>query len=235
MVRISSTYRGGGRRVAEVDRAASSGLTRDGNGLPAPAILEAEQARARAVRAELLSLWSGTDNTRNRFVAIVALGDEPDLSILGGAVGVSFTQSGGSALMIDADFRHPSMHRIFGVSATPGLADVLHQARRIRDVVHPTALRSLDVIPIGEVRARDDEMLEGGALIDLIRDGVDRSSVSIVVLGNTHARSIATMLKGFDAVVPVVRRGDVAVRDVSTLVDGLKRQGIPLAGFVLKG
>lgn len=235
MVRISSTYRGSARRVADVDGVALGGLTRDGSGLPPPVIPETELARARAVRAELLSLWSGAETTRNRFVAIVALGDEPDLGMLSAAVGVSFTQSGGSALVVDADFRHPSLHRIFGTAATPGLADVLHQTRRVRDVIHATALRTLDVMPVGEAQRRDDELLESGALIGLMGDGVSRSSVTIVVLGNAHARSIATMLKGFDAVVPVVRRGDIAVRDVSTLVDGLKRQGIPLAGFVLNG
>jgi succinoglycan biosynthesis transport protein ExoP len=52
-------------------------------------------------------------------------------------------------LLVDGDLRHPVLHRLFGISAEPGLSEVLRGEARPAEVVRSTALSRLWVLPAG--------------------------------------------------------------------------------------
>ena len=49
----------------------------------------------------------------------------------------------GSVLLVDANLRRPSVHRIFGVKISPGLLDILVDDRRNREIIHSSSAGNL--------------------------------------------------------------------------------------------
>ena len=109
-------------------------------------------------------------------------------------------------LIVDANYRRPSVHKVFGREAGPGLADVLSGARSLSDAVVSTDTESVDVLTAGSKDKRVFEHLgaegmarllnEAGAKYDLIL--VDTAPA--VVAGDSSA--LATLC---DASILVVR------------------------------
>jgi capsular exopolysaccharide synthesis family protein len=60
-------------------------------------------------------------------------------------------------LVIDANFRRPAIHRVFGIQEAPGLADVLARTSTLDACVQQTTTQNLDVLSVG---TRDQRILE---------------------------------------------------------------------------
>ncbi len=58
-------------------------------------------------------------------------------------------QSGMSTLLVDADLRRPSLHRVLEFQNDVGLSDYLSGAKGLSEVVHGTSLPSLHFVPSG--------------------------------------------------------------------------------------
>ncbi len=124
-------------------------------------------------------------------------------------------------VLIDANFRRPALHEMFGLPDAPGMAELLSGAASIDQAVQSTRVPNLDVLCIGRDREKVFESLEGPACqsafsqmehrYDLIL--VDAPPLSIVgdsrLLGNQ-----------VDAVLLVVR----AMADKRGLVSRVMRQ-----------
>ena len=65
----------------------------------------------------------------------------------------------GDVLLVDADMRHPDLHWILGVPQTPGLSDLLVGGVAVADVIRPTRIPGLFVIPAGPMPTHPAELL----------------------------------------------------------------------------
>jgi capsular exopolysaccharide synthesis family protein len=65
----------------------------------------------------------------------------------------------GDVLLVDADLRHPDLHRILDVSQMPGLSDLLVGGVGVAEVIRPTRIPGLFVIPAGPVPTNPAELL----------------------------------------------------------------------------
>ena len=65
----------------------------------------------------------------------------------------------GDVLLVDADLRHPDLHRILDVPQTPGLSDLLVGGVGVAEVIRPTRIPGLFVIPAGPVPTNPAELL----------------------------------------------------------------------------
>ena len=72
--------------------------------------------------------------------------------------------------MIEADLRKPSLHHVFGVSNDTGLTNVLAQQVDVEDVIRPTAVTNLSVIPSGSIPYNPSEMLGSHNMQMLVHD-----------------------------------------------------------------
>lgn len=72
---------------------------------------------------------------------------------------LAFAASERKVLLVDANFRRPSLHRIFAVPDAPGLADVLVGNREISQAVQATNTPNLDVLAAGSKEHRVYERL----------------------------------------------------------------------------
>jgi capsular exopolysaccharide synthesis family protein len=72
---------------------------------------------------------------------------------------VALAQAGKRVVLVDANFQGPSLHRLFGVPAGPGLAEVLTGTAGPEHAVRPTAVPGLGVLPWGAGPRASAELL----------------------------------------------------------------------------
>jgi len=67
-----------------------------------------------------------------------------------------------SVLLVDADFRKPSIQTTFGFGVTKGLSDYLSDAKyELGDLIQSTSFRGLSVLPAGSCPPDSSELLAG--------------------------------------------------------------------------
>jgi polysaccharide biosynthesis transport protein len=81
---------------------------------------------------------------------------------------VSFAQLGRHVLLVEADLRQPSQHRIFGDIQGQGLTDVLVRGVEWRSVVHEAPLENLNILFAGACPLNPTELLSMARLKHLI-------------------------------------------------------------------
>jgi non-specific protein-tyrosine kinase len=69
-------------------------------------------------------------------------------------------QAGLRAVLVDADLRRPALHAHFAQPGEPGLRDVLEGTRTAADVIRPTDVPNLFLIPAGAPSDRAGQILE---------------------------------------------------------------------------
>ena len=84
------------------------------------------------------------------------------------------------ALLIDANFRRPKLHRAFGLDDMPGLADVLSGAADLDTVAQPTGTEGVDIISAGTKDRRVLEHLGSPAMSSLLKEAGGRYDVILV-------------------------------------------------------
>jgi capsular exopolysaccharide synthesis family protein len=76
----------------------------------------------------------------------------------------SLARSGKKTLLIDADLRSPSIHRLFDLTAVPGLSELLRGEATIDEVIATTAVEELSVISAGKCDFLTHRILSQGGI-----------------------------------------------------------------------
>ncbi len=90
-------------------------------------------------------------------------------------LGIIMGQAGSRVVIVDADFRHPKLHRILrtsenghgmdrngsggGTGALPGLSTVIVGKSRLEDVILPSAFDNVSLLPAGPLPPNPSELL----------------------------------------------------------------------------
>ncbi|MCZ7684780.1 MAG: CpsD/CapB family tyrosine-protein kinase [Sandaracinaceae bacterium] len=121
-------------------------------------------------------------------------------------VAISLAQSGKRVLLVDTDLRRPCVHRAFGVSSARGVTSVIVGEAKLREVVQPTDIPNLDVLPCGPIPPNPSELLHSQRFRELVREALaqyDRVIFDSPPLGAvTDAAVLALQL---DAALVVVK------------------------------
>ncbi len=81
---------------------------------------------------------------------------------------VSFAQTGKKVLLIDSDMRRPTIAKVFGIDATPGLADKLRGTLDLPQVVQGTDVPNLSIMSHGSPTSEPAELLESVQFTNLL-------------------------------------------------------------------
>lgn len=84
-------------------------------------------------------------------------------------LGVCMARMGDRVLLIDPDFRRPTLHTMLKVSNKKGLVNILLDPQQeISDIIQPTGVTNLSVIPIGSRQSSGISILNSMAIRDLL-------------------------------------------------------------------
>jgi succinoglycan biosynthesis transport protein ExoP len=134
--------------------------------------------------------------------------------------------------LVDADLRHSRLHTLFGLSDTPGLADVLAGRATLSDALTGLEDQQITVLPAGELPAHPAELLGTSAMrrtIQTLRAQFDRVIIDAPPTAPLADIGILTPL--VDSVVLVVRAGVTmkpTIQDAVTTIGLAKLLGVVL-------
>jgi capsular exopolysaccharide synthesis family protein len=146
---------------------------------------------------------------------------------------VSFAQLGRHVLLVDADLRHPSLHRIFGDIQGRGLTDVLARGVEWRSVVHEAPMDNLKILFAGACPLNPTELLSMARLKHLIKHW--KTCFDLVIFDSPVVLSIPdVMILGpmMDGVLLVHSQGRSTRTMAMETKRLLERTGAKLLGMV---
>jgi capsular exopolysaccharide synthesis family protein len=135
-------------------------------------------------------------------------------------------------VLVDADFRGSSIHSLFGLPGTPGLAELLAGEATLDDVMVHLPDYRLTIIPAGRTPQFPTELLSSSLMrrvVDTLRSRFDKVLFDMPAV--TPLADVATFAPMADGVLMVVRAGVTqrpALNDALTVFDEEKVLGLVL-------
>jgi capsular exopolysaccharide synthesis family protein len=110
-------------------------------------------------------------------ITIVSGGPSEGKSTTLNNLAYTFAKGGYTTLLVDADLRRPSQHRIFGFENKVGLSDYLTKNFELEDVVKQTKLDNLYFLPSGLLPSDAVGILNSQRMLDMIQDAKSRFDI----------------------------------------------------------
>lgn len=111
------------------------------------------------------------------------------------AIARSFAYLGMRVLLVDADLRNPSVHRVLGIENSEGLSNYLTGAE-LEAVVQSSDYAGLSVMPCGPLPPNPSELLAGPRFSELLREARNHFDLLIIdgppVIGLADAPTLAS-------------------------------------------
>lgn len=136
---------------------------------------------------------------------VTSAGPGEGKSTVAANLAAAWAQSGARVLLVSCDLRRPIIHRIFGISNTPGLTGYLAGGASVEEVIQPTSVPGLDLIASGPVPPNPAELLQSKAMGQFLRAVREDYDVVICdgapVMAVTDAAVVASQTDGTILVV----------------------------------
>jgi capsular exopolysaccharide synthesis family protein len=137
---------------------------------------------------------------------------------------LTFVLSGRRVLLIDADMRRPSAHKLLGMDGRTGLADVLRGDRE-GQTVRRTFVEGLYFVPAGTTDTPPTEALESAYMRKLIEIGTEKCDVVIIdsppVLAASDPLILSTLCEATLLVVSSERTEGEALQTAGSMLAGV--------------
>ena len=186
----------------------------------------------RTVRTALNFALVEAGNARTLLITSPSAGEGKSTSASN--LAIALAQSGRNVLLIDADARRPSQHRIFGIEEGRGLSSVLAGEASADELTLQTGIANLSVLPCGEIPHNPAELLDRPALGELLEELAQKYDHVIIdsppLIPVTDARIIAGVC---DAVVLVLRAERSTRRHAEHARDALGSVGARVLGVLV--
>jgi polysaccharide biosynthesis transport protein len=150
-------------------------------------------------------------------------------------LGVVMAQSGLTTVVIDADLRKPTQHRIFGVDNQAGLTTLLtHPEQAWGEVAKKVALPGLLLVPSGPIPPNPSDLLSSDRFARLVER--IKSEADLVIIDSPPVLSASDALaisRHTDGAILVVHSGKTRSDALRHASHSIHQGGIRLIGVVL--
>jgi len=201
-------------------------------------ILGAELVRGpRARRRNGNGDESGAAARPPQVIMVTSAGPGEGKTTVAGNLAVALADTERKVVVLSCDFRRPKIHALFGVEATPGLAEFLadDDGGPILDrVAVPTKVDGVRLVPSGRVHAQPTELLHSPGLRRLVAEA--RAAADVVIVDTTPILAVsdaAFIAPDADAVLLVARSGRTTGEVAERTSELLARLGCPAVGVAL--
>jgi capsular exopolysaccharide synthesis family protein len=147
---------------------------------------------------------------------------------------VAFTQTGATVCAVDADLRRPTLAKLFDLDNWAGLTTALIGQTPLDEVLRPTTVPGLTLLPSGPLPPNPAELLGSARMSDLLAELTARFDMVLVdsppVLAVADSAVLAPRL---DGVVMAVRAKSVDHRQVARAKEALTAVQARLLGVVM--
>jgi capsular exopolysaccharide synthesis family protein len=145
---------------------------------------------------------------------------------------ISLAHLGASVLIIDADLRRPSTHRVFKVSHTPGLSTFLSRDVELDGLVQELSIPNLSLLPCGPLPPNPSELISSVKMKELLRiasgrydhvliDSPPLINVSDALILSTLVDGVILVVQGGRTTRGIVRRARMELTNVGAKIFGV--------------
>jgi len=173
--------------------------------------------------------------TNSRAITISSAEASAGKSTVLANLAIAIGQTGDSVLVIDADLRRPTLHKVFQSDNVFGLSRILSGSiSEVREVIKPKVAPNVDFISSGPIPPNPSELLghkRMGSLIDVVSEAyayvlIDCSPVRLV--------SDPLMLMKYTAgVLLVARQRQTTKEEIGRAVEKFRTIDAPILGLVM--
>jgi capsular exopolysaccharide synthesis family protein len=211
-------------------------LRRPVAGHATPRDLQLQNQMAEAVDALRTMLLHQAKADALQVVMVTSAGGGEGKTSLASQLAASLARSWRKTLLVDGDLRNPAAHKLFDVPLEPGLSEVLRGETSIGDLVRPTPLSRLWMVPAGH--------WDSHAVQALAQDGVRttfaqlKSQYEFIVVDSCPVLPVADSLllaQHVDAVILAVLRDVSRLPAVHATQQRLGALGVRVLGAVMIG
>jgi capsular exopolysaccharide synthesis family protein len=155
---------------------------------------------------------------------------------LAGHLAASLARARRKVLLIDGDLRNPGLHKNFNIPLQPGFADVLRGEAPFENVIRPTGVPRLALVPAGKWDSEAYHALaqmDRGSIFDTLKEPFD-----FIIVDSSPVLSVADALvlgQHVDGVVFSILREVSRLPEVYGAQQRLATLGIRLLGAVVVG
>jgi capsular exopolysaccharide synthesis family protein len=211
-------------------------LRRAGPGSLTPADQQLQNQVAEAVDALRTVLLHQARSGGAQVVMVTSADGGEGKTSLASQLAASLARAWRKTLLVDGDLRNPAAHKLFDVPLEPGLSEVLRSEATVGDVVRPTPLSRLWMVPAGH--------WDSHAVQALAQDGVRttlaqlKSQYEFIVVDSSPVLPVADSLllaQHVDGVIFSVLRDVSRLPAVHAAHQRLGALGVQVLGAVMIG
>ncbi len=197
--------------------------------------LDSQSAWAENYRTMRTAVFFAASEAKGRTILVTSPEAGDGKSTVVSNLAIAMAQAGQRTLILEADFRRPMQHKIFGLNHhDKGLSSVLAGRESLEGVIKPTRIAGLDLLTCGPDVSNPSEALHSAdfqKLVKLLTKRYDRIIVdSPPVLLVTDAQILASICQ----ITLLVLRAEKSTRRASQRArDALVRVGAHLSGVIV--
>jgi capsular exopolysaccharide synthesis family protein len=177
-----------------------------------------------------------TRSERHQLILVTSPTEGDGKSTLCANLAISIAQSGKRVLLIDADCRRPRQHRLFQLSNARGLVTVITDDAELIDVIQPSCVANLSLLPCGPRPNNPGELLSSprfAQLLEELRPGYDFILVDSPPL--LAVNDPAVVAPRVDAVLLTLRLSRTCRPAAERATEMLTALGATVLGVVING
>lgn len=192
--------------------------------------------KAEVFRGIRTALYFSTRGEGHKVIQITSPNMGDGKTTLSTNLAVSIAQSGKRIIIIDADFRRPRIHKIFGATNEVGFTSVLTGQCELRDAIQSTVVPGLSMLPCGPIPPNPAELLTSPRfkeLVDELREQYDFVLLDTPpLLVVTDPCVVAPRVDGVLMCIRVARNGRPVAERAREILSSL---GANVLGVVVNG
>ncbi|MGH7575405.1 MAG: tyrosine-protein kinase family protein, partial [Longimicrobiales bacterium] len=150
---------------------------------------------------------------------------------------VTLSHQGVATLLIDGDLRRGTLHEIFGVDRTPGLAEVLREEVELGEALRSIELAGgrLDILPSGAHPENPSELIGGQRMELVLQDLIDRYDRILIDTPPLRSATDAAVLCSmpYTGALMVARAGFSDRHAIEEVARELQEMGIRVDGVII--
>lgn len=145
---------------------------------------------------------------------------------------LSIAQGEQDVILVDADLRRPSIHKIFDIPIKRGLSDLIRNKANIDDVVHDWKDNALKVITAGDVPPNITEVVGSKRIASILGDIREKHELVIIDAPPLIIADSYNLASRVDGVILVLVPGETSEEQARTIKEQLDRSKARLLGIV---
>ncbi len=190
---------------------------------------------AEAYRSVRTALQFSTSHGAPKRLLVTSTTRDEGKSTTAVALAINFAQMGHHVLLVDADMRNPSVHKMLGISNELGLSNLLSDDARGETLIQPTVVPNLSVLTAGPSPPNPVDLLMGPKLMAML-DKASAVGITHVIVDGPPILGIADSIvlgNQIQDMLFIVRAASTRKANIRDALRRLRLSGLAPRGAVL--